>query len=135
MLSEKLLADARLVIEAVQAGFRGDLDQVAIAFFIFRQHQQVIVGIALRRCAMVVLLADIKFAAVNRLDALLLRLIHVLHRAVDVAMVGHGHGLLPDFGHSLDQAGNAASAIQQRIIGMKMKMNEFRHGERRYAQL
>ena len=128
VLGQEFLADARLVVEAVHAGFRGDLDQVAIAFFILGQHQQVVVGIAFRRSAMVILLADIKFASDNRLDALLLRLFHELHRAVDVAVVGHGHGLLPDLGHPLDQAGNAASAVEQRIVGMKMKMDEFSHG-------
>ena len=42
MFGQKLFADARLVIEAVHAGFRGDLDQVAIALFIFRQYQQML---------------------------------------------------------------------------------------------
>ena len=69
MFRQKLLADARLVIEAVHAGFRGDLDQVAVAFFIFRQHQQVVVGIAFRRCAMVIFFADVKLAPDDRLDA------------------------------------------------------------------
>ena len=72
VLGQKLLADARLVIEAVQRSLRGDLDQVAVAFFVFGQHQQVVVGVALGRRALdvvVVLLADVKLAADDRLDA------------------------------------------------------------------
>ena len=36
---EKLLADARLVIEAAQGSFRSNLGQVAIALFVLSQHQ------------------------------------------------------------------------------------------------
>src|SRR5581483_6087836 len=128
MLSQKLFADARLVIEAMKAGLRGDLDEVAIAFFIFRQHQEMIVSIAFRRSAMIIFLADVKFAANDGLDACFGGLIDKLHRAIDVAVIRHGDGSLSDFFYAFDQPGNAASAIKQGIIGMKMKMNELRHG-------
>src|SRR5262249_43146200 len=98
MLSKKVFADARLVVEAMHAGFGGDLDQVAVAFFVLGQHQQMVVGVAFRRGAMVILFADVKFAADDRLDARLGRLIHEFDRSVDVPVVGHGHGFLPDLG-------------------------------------
>ena len=71
VLGEKLLADARLVVEAVQRGLRGDLRQVAVAFFVFGEDQQMVVGVAVGRCAfdvVIVLLADVKLAADDGLD-------------------------------------------------------------------
>ena len=55
MLGQIVLADARLAIEAVQRGLRGNADQVAVALFVFRQHQQMVVVVALRSGAMVLL--------------------------------------------------------------------------------
>ena len=75
MFGQKSLADARLVVKAVQRSFRGDLDQIAIAFFVLGQHQQMVVGIAFRRRALdvvIVFLADVKFAADDGLDSRLL---------------------------------------------------------------
>ena len=71
VFGQKFLADAGLVVEAVQRSFRGDLGQVAVAFFVFGQHQQVVVGVALGRSALdvvVVFLADVELAADDRLD-------------------------------------------------------------------
>jgi hypothetical protein len=75
VLRQKFLAHARLVIKAVQRGLRRDLHQVAIAFFVFRQHQQMVVGVAVGRRALdvvIVLLADVELAADDGLDARLL---------------------------------------------------------------
>jgi hypothetical protein len=49
MFGQKFLADARLVIKAVQRSLRRDLHQIAIAFFVFGEHQQVVIGIAFGR--------------------------------------------------------------------------------------
>ena len=49
-------------MQAVQRGLRRDLHQVAVAFFIFGQHQQVVIGISVRRRArnnVIVFLADV----------------------------------------------------------------------------
>jgi hypothetical protein len=87
-----------------------------------------VVGVALGWSAVIIFLADIKLAADDRLDARLLRLVNKLHRAIDVAVVGHGHSFLPDFGYPFHQALHAASAVKQGIIGMEVKVNELRHG-------
>src|ERR1700744_2464891 len=66
MLGQKFLADARLVIKPEQRGFRRNLYQIAVAFFIFREHQQMVVGIAVRWGALdvvIVFLADVQLAA------------------------------------------------------------------------
>src|SRR5438067_7831004 len=59
VLGEKFLADPRFVVEAMHRGFRGDLRQVAIPFFVFRQQQKVVVGVAFRWRPMILLLADV----------------------------------------------------------------------------
>ena len=130
MLGQKFLADARLVIEAVQRGFRGDLDQVAIAFLVFGQHQQVVVGVAFGRRArcVVVFLADVKLAADDRLDAGLVRRIHEMHRAEDVAVVGHGHGGHAQLLHPLDKLLDVAGAVEQGVVGMEVQVDELGHG-------
>ena len=79
----------------MQRSFGRDLHQVAIAFFIFRQHQKMVIGVAFGRRAfdvVVVFLADVELAADDRLDPVLVRRIHKMHRAKDIAMVGHGDG-------------------------------------------
>src|SRR5215471_12440201 len=77
---------------------------------------------------MIVLLADVELAADDRLDSLLLRGIYKMDRAIDVAMVGHGHGLLPDLAHTRHQLLDVAGAVEERVIGMQMEMDEFGHG-------
>ena len=92
---QKLFADARFVVKAVQRGFRSDFDEVAVAFFVFGQNQQVVVGIAFGRGAVdvvIVFLADVEFAANNGLHAGGLRGIDEMHGAKNISVVGHGHG-------------------------------------------
>ena len=128
MLGEKFLADARLVVEAVQRGLRGDLHQVAVAFFVLSQHQQVVVGVALGRGAMVVLLADVELAADDRLHAGVFGRIDELDCAKDVAVIGHGHGGHAEFLDALDEFLDIAGAVEHGVIGMQVQMDElFRH--------
>ncbi len=72
MLGEKLLADARLVVKAMQRGLGSDLDQIAVAFFVFGEHQQMVVGVAFGGGAVVVFLADVEFAADDGLHSRML---------------------------------------------------------------
>ena len=127
MLRQKFLAHPRLVVEAVQRGFRRDLHQVAIALFVFGQHQQVVVSIAVGRSALdvvVVFLADVEFAAHDRLDPGLVRGIHEMHRAKNIAVVGHGHRGHAEFFDALDEFLNVASAVEQGVIAMQMQVDE-----------
>ncbi len=58
VFGKKLLAHTRLVVEAVQGSLRRDLDEIAVPFFVLGEHEQVVVGIALGRGAMVVLFSQ-----------------------------------------------------------------------------
>src|ERR1700686_1686356 len=127
VLSQKFLAHPRLVVEAMQGGFRRDLHQVAIAFFVFGEHQQVVISIAVGWSAsddVVVLLADIEFASHDRFDPDLVRGIYEMHRAKNVAMVGHGHRGHVQFMNPVNKFLDVASAVDQRVIAMEMQVDE-----------
>jgi hypothetical protein len=133
MLGQKPLADARLVVEAVERGFGGDLHQVAIAFFVFGEHEQVVVGVTFRRGALdvvVVFLADVELASDDGLDPDFVGGIDEMHRAKDIAMVGHGHGRHAEFFDAMDQLLDVASAIEQRVVAVQVQVDEFGHEDR-----
>ena len=103
-------------------------DEIAVALFVLCEDEQVVVVVALRIGAMVVFLADVELAAENGMDAVVLCRVEKMHRAVDVAVVGNGDGLLTDAGDVLDELFNVAGAVEQGVVGVEMKMSEFRHG-------
>ena len=128
MARQQVFVDARLVIETVQIPGRDQLDQVAITGLVFAQQHQVVVAIGIVLDALP-LLRDVHFAADHRMDAVLLGLVVKLHRAEQVAVVGHsdrGHLLLL---HLLHQLRDLAGSIEQRVVGMAMQMNEGRGHE------
>ncbi len=128
VLGQIRLADARLAIEAVQRGLRGDPDQVPVALFVLRQHQQVVVVVALRRGAVILVLAHIQLTAQDRLDPLGLGCVKKVHRPVDVAVIGHGDRLLPQRRHAAHQFLDVACPVQQRVLRVQMQMRKFGHG-------
>ena len=141
-----LFAHPRLPVEPVQARLRRQPDQVLVSLLVLGQHQQVVVlavprvarrrqahtagvaSIPRRLRAMVLRLAHVELAAQDRLHALFLGRIEKVHRAVDVPVVRHGHGLLPQRRHAIRQLIDVAGAVQQRVFGMQMQVGEFSHG-------
>jgi hypothetical protein len=132
MLRQVLLADARLPIEPVQRGLRGYPDQVPVPLFVLRQHQQVVVVVVLRLGAVILVLADIELAAQNRVNDLGLGGVKKVDRPVDVAVIGHGDRLLPQFRDLSHQFLNVACPVQQRIFRVQMQMRKFSHGYSRF---
>src|ERR1700733_3493505 len=110
MLGQIFFADARFAIEAVQRGLGGDADEVAIAFFVFGEDQQVVILFALTGRSMILFLADVEFAAENGLDALLLGGVEEVDGSVDVAVIGDGDGGLANVGDAVDQFFYVASS-------------------------
>ena len=51
-----------------------------------------------------------------------------MHRAVDVAVVGHGDGFLAERGDAIDQLFDVAGAVEEGIFGVQMEVGEFGHG-------
>ena len=130
MLGQKLFAYARLVIETMQRCLGRDLYEITVAFFVFGEHQQMVVSVAFGRRApdvMVIFLADVKLAADDRLDTGLDGGIHKMHGAKNIAVVGHGHGRHSQLLDALDELFDVAGAIEHGVIAMQMQVDEFRH--------
>src|SRR6185437_873227 len=128
MLRQIFLAYPRLAVKPMQRSFGGKPDKVPVTFFVLRQNQQVVVVVTLRIRAVVIFFADVKFAAQNRLDALLLCRLKKMHSSIDVAVVCDGNRLLADARDPINKLLHVASAVKKRIIRMQMKMSKFRHG-------
>ena len=128
VVGEKLLADARLVIEPVQRGLGDDLHQVAIALVVLGQHDEMVVAVALGRRAMIFLLADVELATQDRLHARFLGGVHERYRAEDVAVIGHGDRRHLQLLDAIDETLDLARAVEHGEIGMQVKMDEFRLG-------
>ena len=130
VLGQKLLADARLVVETVERSFRGDLHQVAVAFFVFGEHEQVVVRIAFRRRALdvvVVFLADVEFASDDGLDTCFMGRIDEVHGAKNIPVVGHRHRGHAEFFDAMDQFFDVAGAVEQGVVAMQVQVDEFGH--------
>ena len=127
MLSQKLFADARLVVKAVQRRLGGDLDEIAEALIGFGQDAKMVVAIALRRSAMIIFLTDVELATKDGLDARTLSGIVEMRCAKNIAMIGDRYRRhVQRFGAS-DQLFNIAGPIEQRVISVQMKVNELGH--------
>src|SRR6185437_6159646 len=128
MLRQIFLAHPRLPVKPMQRSLGRNPDKVPVTFFVLRQNQQVVVVIPLRIRAVVIFFADVKLAAKNRLNALLLRRLKKMHGSIDVAVVRDGNRLLADARDPINKLLHVASAVKKRIIRMQMKMSKFRHG-------
>src|SRR4051794_40615872 len=120
MLGKEFLADARLVIKTVHAGFGGDLGQVAIAFVGLSEYAEMVVGVAFGRPAMVVFFADVKLASDDGLDAGLLSGFSEVKGSKDVAVIGYGDSRHIQCLGARNQLLDIAGPIQERVIRMQM---------------
>ncbi len=105
--------------------FRSKPHQIPVALFILRQHQKVVVLVAVALGPVIVGLADIELTPENRLDPLLLGRVEEVHRPEDIAVIGHRHGLLPDLLHMRGEFIDVARAIEQGVVGMQMQVGKF----------
>jgi hypothetical protein len=74
--------------------------------------------------AVVVVFADVEFAAEDGLDSLLLHGIEEVDCAKDVSVVGHCGSSLADFAEVACEFVDIAGAIEKRVIGVKMKVGK-----------
>ena len=77
---------------------------------------------------MVIGLADVEFASQDRLDALGLGRVEKVDCSVDVAVVGHGNGLLSQGRNAIDELVDVAGAVEKGVFGVEMEVSEFSHG-------
>ena len=78
--------------------------------------------------AMVLLGTDVELASQDGLDAFCLGSLKKMHGAVDVAVVGDGHGLLSDAVDVGYQLFDIAGAIEEGVVGMQVQVGKFSHG-------
>src|SRR5579864_4761810 len=131
MFRQKFLAYARFVVETVERRFRGNLHQIAIAFFILRQDQKMVVRVPIGRSTfdvVIVLLAYIELTTDDRLDPHMLGRIHEMHCAKNIAVIGHGNRGHAQLLRALAEFVYVAGAVKHGIVSMEMKMNELGHG-------
>ncbi len=125
MLREQVLVDARLVIEALGVAGRHELDEVVVALVGLGQQNEVV-----RRLTYIAALGqpaagrDIHLAAEDRLHAALLGMVVEDDRRKHVAVLGHRQRRHLEPGSLVEQLIDAARAVEQRELGVTMKVNE-----------
>jgi hypothetical protein len=124
VFSEKVFRDAGLAVETVKRGLAGEADEIAVARFVFGENNEVVILVTFGRGAMVIVFADVELASEDGLDSLLLHSVEEVDCAVDVAMVGHGGSGLADFAEMTGEFVYVAGTIEERVVGMKMKVGE-----------
>jgi hypothetical protein len=72
----------------------------------------------------IVVLADVEFAAEDGLDGFLLHGVEEVDCAEDVAVIGHGGSGLADFAEVPGEFVYIAGAIEEGVIGVKMKVGK-----------
>jgi hypothetical protein len=87
-----------------------------------------VVGIAFGRRAMVILLADIEFAADDGLYTSVLSRVYEVDCAKNIAVVGHGHSRHAQLFYPLTKFFDITGAVKQRVIGVQVQVNELGHG-------
>ena len=91
MLREQVLVDAGLVVETFEIACGDEVDEVAIAFLVLAEQDQVVVAVGIA-AGLVALLRNVDFAADDGVDAFAFGGVVKLDGAEEVAMVGHGDG-------------------------------------------
>ena len=129
VLPQQLLVDAGLDVKALGEAAGDHVAQVAVALLIPAEQDEVAGG----GVELVLLLEPgpgrhIDLAADDGLDSLGLAGLVEVHRPVHDAVVGDGHGVLPQLLHPLHQPRDAAAAVQKTELGMDMQMDEGHRG-------
>jgi hypothetical protein len=89
-----------------------------------------VVSVAIGRGALdvvIVLFANIKFAANDGFHSVFMGGVHEMHRAKNISVVSHGDGGHAKFFHALAQFLYVASPVKQGVVGMQVQMNELGH--------
>ncbi len=126
VFGEEFLVDARLVVEAVDVRGGDEFEQIVVAGVILRQQGEMI-GLGTSRSG---LFLDhrsgrhVNLATDDGLDAVFFRRLDEFNDAIHVAVVRNGDGGHVHFLRLLHQLFDPNRAVEQRIFGVLMKMNE-----------
>ncbi len=117
---EELPVDARLVVVALEVAEARQLDQVRVAGLIGREEREV--GVALLLGVAVV--GDVDLAADDRLDAGSLGRLEQLHGARHRPVIGERDSRHLELGGAFDEVGDPARTVENRVLGVDVKMNK-----------
>ena len=118
---------AGLVIETLQVRVRDELEEVGVALRVFRDQAHVIetfLALDARGLLQPRALDEVDFAAEERLHALGLGGVEKIDRAEQHAVVGQRHRGLAQRRHAVDQAVDAARAVEETVVAVDMQMDE-----------
>ena len=124
MLLEQLPVDSRPVVEALELGLGGELQQVLVAGLVLgeqRDMERLLIGgvsvvAAARR--------QVAFHANDGLDAFPAGDTVEVDRRVEDAVIGEADGVHPELLGALYQGLDAAKAVEETVFGMQMKVGE-----------
>ena len=119
---EDFVVHARLVVEALEEGERGEPHQVAKAPLVARQQDQVVGAVAGAVAAAPA--GDVRLHPDDRLDARLARRLIELDRPEQRAVVGEGQGRHRQLGGARHHALDGARAVEQRIVAVVVEVDE-----------
>jgi hypothetical protein len=51
-----------------------------------------------------------------------------VHSSIDIAVIGHGHGLLAERSDTVDELFDVAGAVEEGVFGVEVEVGEFGHG-------
>ena len=120
VLLEELPVDARLVVVALEVAERGELDQVRVALVVGGEQREV--GVPLLVGETVV--RDVDLAPDDRLDPGVARALPELHGARHRAVVGEADGRHLELRGPLDEAVDPAGAVENRVFGVDVEVDE-----------
>ena len=136
MRGEQFLVDPRLVIHPVEMRGRDQLDEIAIAGLVLRQQGEMIRRVALGiRSVLDRARRHVGLAADDRLDPGGRRRLVKFDRAVQVAVVGDRDRRHLQFGRLFHQLLHPHRAIEERVLGVQVEVNEGVGGHRRHYKL
>src|SRR5262249_8289062 len=128
-LTQELLVDAWLVVEALAVARADQPAEVAVPLLVHGQHDHVVVaaGLVVVDTAGLVEAAvgrDVELAADDRLHARLLRLGEELDGAEHVAVVGDGAGVHPGGPHPRQELLDLVRPVEQRVLRVQVQVDE-----------
>ena len=132
MRGEQFSIDPRFVMHSFEMCGRYQPDEISVAGLVPRQEREMISRIALGiRPVLDRTRRHIRFHTNDRLDPGLGRRLVKFNRAMQIAMIGNCDRRHPHFGRLFHQLLHPHRAIEKRILGMEMEVNEGIRGHAR----
>ncbi len=119
---------AGVAVEALGVGLGDQFAEVLVALEILGEQAHVpgfLLGAAFVAVGQLVLVDEVDLAAEEGLDAVFVGLFEEGGEAVEDAVVGDGEGLHAQFGGPLAEPVRACAPVQQAVVGVDVKVDEF----------